>query len=83
MPFLRSQAKKALQDLRRCIFSPMKVVEHSTDWETWKRWIGPGPDDEILKAWEKVQEFIEQEQPYGFFRCVDWTFIPEVPETTT
>lgn len=45
---------------------------------SWRRWIGPGDDEEILKVWEgEVQDFIEKEQPYGFFRCVVWTFIPD------
>lgn len=55
----------------------MKAIEHSNDLVVWKRWIGPGPDDDIMKLWlGDVATFIEEEQPYGFFRVVEWTFVP-------
>jgi len=52
----------------------MKIIESSTDLMTWKPFIGPGPDEQVEAAWQEVQLWIQQEQPFGFFRMV--AFIP-------
>ena len=47
-----------------------KHVEYSTDFKTWKV-VGEWTDDEASENWKKLQQWICDEQPYGFFRLVN------------
>jgi hypothetical protein len=47
-----------------------KKLEYSEDMTTWKV-IGACPDDEFQEKWAALQQWIEEQQPYGFFRAID------------
>jgi hypothetical protein len=46
-----------------------KRLEYSEDLENWKT-IGACEDSEYENAWAELQKWIEEQQPYGFFRAV-------------
>lgn len=47
-----------------------KRLEYSEDLENWKT-IGACEDSEYEEAWAALQQWIEEKQPYGFYRAVD------------
>lgn len=48
----------------------MKRVEFSEDMKTWKT-LGEWSEEEVKEKWEKLQQWINDTQVYGFFRMVD------------
>lgn len=47
-----------------------KRIEHSEDTKTWKTFAAC-EDADFEEAWAGLQKWIEEQQPYGFFRAVD------------
>jgi hypothetical protein len=47
-----------------------KRLEFSEDSKNW-RTIGACEDADYEHAWAELQKWIEEDQPYGFFRAVD------------
>ena len=47
-----------------------KILEHSNDTKIWKP-IGVVEDSDFQKKWAELQQWIKEEQPYGFFRAID------------
>jgi hypothetical protein len=49
-----------------------KRLEFSEDMKSW-RVLGACTDEEYPESWATLQKWIEEQQPYGFFRAVDDT----------
>jgi len=47
-----------------------KRLEFSEDMKSWKT-LGACTEEEYPEKWASLQQWIEEQQPYGFFRAVD------------
>jgi hypothetical protein len=47
-----------------------KRLEFSEDMKSW-RTLGAVTDEEYPEKWANLQGWIEEQQPYGFFRAMD------------